>query len=193
MNMEMVTAIALGVALSASCGFRVFVPMLVASVAAHFGLFPAQEGFQWLGSWPAMICFGTATVIEIIAYYFPFVDNLLDSVTTPLSVGAGTLLLTSVLPIDNDMLKWLTGFIVGGGIAALVQGSTVLTRLTSTHLTAGTANPVVATGEHAAAIGSSLLSLVIPIIVVTVLVLLAIVMIVVFRKKLFRKKGAPAT
>ena len=117
MNMELITAIALGVALSASCGFRIFVPMLVASVAAHLGVFPAHEGFQWLGSWAAMICFGTATIIEIIAYYIPFVDDLLDSVTTPLSVGAGTLLLTSVLPIDNEMLKWLTGFIVGGGMA----------------------------------------------------------------------------
>jgi hypothetical protein len=163
--------------------------MLVASIAAHLGVFPAQEVFQWLGSWAAMICFGTATVVEIIAYYIPFVDNLLDTVTTPLSVGAGTLLLTSVLPIDNDMLKWLTGFIVGGGIAALVQGSTVLTRLTSTHLTAGTANPVLATGEHAMAIGSSLLSLFIPFVVVTLLVLLAVVLLVVFRKRLFKKKS----
>jgi len=104
MDKEIIAGIALGVGLAASCGFRVFVPMLVASSTAHLGILPAQEGFQWLASWPAMICFGTATVFEIIAYYIPFVDNLLDSITTPLAVGAGTLLLTSVLPIDNDML-----------------------------------------------------------------------------------------
>ena len=188
MDTEIITAIAIGIGLAASAGFRVFVPILVASVAAHFGLFPAQESFTWLGSWPAMICFGTATVIEIVAYYVPFVDNLLDTITTPLAVGAGTLLLTSVLPIDNNMLKWLTGFIVGGGVAATVQSGTVLTRLTSSATTGGTANPVVATGEHAAAVGTSVLSLIIPLIVVTVLLVVVIILIIIFRKRIFRRK-----
>jgi hypothetical protein len=190
MDTGILTAVALGIGLAASAGFRVFVPMLVASVAAHFGIFPVQEGFQWLASLPAMICFGTATVFELLAYYIPFVDNLLDTVTTPLAVGAGTLLLTSVLPVDNDMLKWLTGFVVGGGIVVTVQGGSVLTRLASTNLTAGTGNPVVATGEHAAAIGTSLLSLIIPFVVVSVLIFLLIVVLIIFRKKIFRTKSA---
>jgi hypothetical protein len=104
MDKEIVAALALGIGLAASCGFRVFVPMLVASVAGYLGVLPVQEGFQWLASWPAIACFATATAAEIAAYYIPFVDNLLDSLTTPLAVGAGTLLLTSVLPVDNDML-----------------------------------------------------------------------------------------
>ncbi len=184
MDKEIITAIALGIGLAASCGFRVFVPLLVASVAAHLGVFPAQEGFLWLAGWPAIISFGTATVFEIVAYYIPVMDNLLDSISTPLAVGAGTLLLTSVLPIDNEMLKWVSGFIVGGGIAATVQGGTVLARLASTSLTAGTGNPLVATGEHAAAFTTSLLSLVIPFVVVTVLVVLIIFIVLKFRKRL---------
>jgi hypothetical protein len=189
MDKEIVAAAALGVGLAASCGFRVFVPMLVASIAAHLGILPVQEGFQWLASWPAMICLGTATVLEIIAYYIPFVDNLLDTITTPLAVGAGTLLLTSVLPIDNDMLKWVTGFIVGGGIAATVQSGTVLARLASTSLTAGIGNPIVATGEHVASFATSLLSLIIPFVVVTILVVSLIVILVVFRKRLRRTRN----
>jgi hypothetical protein len=43
----------------------VFVPMLVASIAAKTGIFPVNEGFQWLASWPAVISFGTAPVAEI--------------------------------------------------------------------------------------------------------------------------------
>ena len=192
MDKELLTAIALGVGLSASCGFRVFVPMLVASIAAHLGIFPVQEGFQWLGSWPAMICFGTATLFEILAYYIPFVDNLLDGITTPLAVGAGTLLLTSVLPIDNNMLQWLTGFIIGGGVVATVQGGSVLTRLASTNLTAGAGNPIVATGEHAAAFGTSLLSLAVPFAVATFLLLLIVFILFKFRKKLLRIKSNPS-
>jgi hypothetical protein len=112
MNKEVIIAVAMGIGLSTSCGFRVFVPMLVASVAAKFGIFPVIEGFQWLASWPALICFGTATAAEILAYYILFIDNLLDTITTPLAIGGGTLLMTSVLPIDNDFLKWAAGFIL---------------------------------------------------------------------------------
>jgi hypothetical protein len=135
LDKEIITGVAIGIGLSASCGFRVFVPMLVASIAAKTGVFPVQEGFEWLASWPAIISFGTATVFEILGYYIPFIDNLLDTITTPLAIGAGTLLLTSVLPVDSDFLKWSGGLIVGGGSAAIVQGGSVLTRLGSSNLT----------------------------------------------------------
>jgi hypothetical protein len=187
MEKEIITAIAIGIGLSASCGFRVFVPMLIASVAAKMNLFPVTEGFQWLASWPAIISFGTATLAEILAYYIPFVDNLLDTITTPLAVGGGTILLTSVLPIDNELLRWISGFIFGGGAAATVQGGTVLTRLASTKLTAGTGNAVVATGEHAAAFGTSLLSLFIPLLISSVVIILIFYFITKFGKRLFLK------
>lgn len=188
MDTETITAVALGIGLAAGAGFRVFVPMLVASIAAHMGVLPVQEGFGWLAGWPALVCFGTATVLEIAAYYVPLVDNLLDAVTTPMAVAAGTLLLTSVLPIDNDMLKWLTGFIVGGSMAATVQSGTVLTRLASTAGTAGTANPLVVTVEHAAAFGISVLSLLVPLIAASVLLAAVVALVIIFRKRIFRRK-----
>lgn len=184
MTKEIIVAVAIGIGLSASCGFRVFIPMLVASVAAKMGIFPVQEGFLWLAGWPAILCFGTATVVEIIAYYIPLVDNLLDIVSTPLAVIAGTLLMTSVLPLDNDMLKWATGLFAGGGAAAIVQGGTVLTRLASSKLTLGTGNAVVATGEHAAAISTSVLSLIIPVVVAAIFILLIIYLVLKFVKRL---------
>jgi len=189
-NKEIIAAVAIGIGLSASCGFRVFVPMLVASIAAKTGVFPVQEGFEWLASWPAIVGFGTATVVEILTYYIPFVDNLLDAITTPLAIGAGTLLLTSVLPIDNDFLKWSGGFIVGGGAAAAIQGGTVLTRLASSKLTAGIGNPVVSTGEHVAAIGTSILSLIIPIFIAIAIIGLIIFLIIKFRKKLLKPRSS---
>jgi len=192
MDKELIVAVAIGIGLSASCGFRVFVPMLVASIAAKAGLFPVNEGFQWLAGWPALITFGTATVVEILAYYIPFIDNLLDTITTPLAVGGGTLLLTSVLPIDNDLLKWVTGFLFGGGSAAAIQGGTALTRLASVKLTAGTGNMVVATGENAAAIGTSLLSLVVPLIIAALIILAITYLLLKFGRKIFRPKEKTA-
>ena len=184
MEKEVIAAIALGIGLSASAGFRVFIPMLIASIAAHTGFLPVNEGFQWLASWPAMICFGTATIVEILAYYIPFVDNLLDAITTPLSILAGTLLLTSVLPIDNDFLRWITGMIFGGGAAATVQSGSVLTRLASTKLTAGTGNHAVATGEHVAAAGTSLLSFIAPVLIASLVILLIVFILVKIRKRI---------
>ena len=192
MDKEIIVAVATGIGLSAACGFRVFVPMLAASIAAKSGIFPLNEGFQWLAGWPALISFGTATVVEIMAYYIPFVDNLLDTITTPLAVGAGTLLLTSVLPIDNDLLKWITGFIFGGGSAATIQGGTALTRLASSKLTAGIGNPVVATGEHAAAIGTSVLSLVIPLIIAAIVIVAITYLLMKFGGKIFGRKKTAA-
>ena len=174
---KIITAVALGIGLSASTGFRVFIPMLVASLAAKFGVFHPTGGFEWLGSMPAIITFGAATVAEILAYYIPFVDNLLDSITTPLAVGAGTLLMTSVLPIDNNMMKWVIGFIVGGGAAATIQGGSVLARLTSSKFTGGAGNHAVATGENVAAAGASSLALVIPIIIAVAFIVLFVVII----------------
>ncbi|MFV0390464.1 MAG: DUF4126 domain-containing protein [Paludibacteraceae bacterium] len=178
MNAEIITAVALGIGLSASVGFRVFIPMLVAGIATHFNIIPVSESFQWIGSLPAMLTFGVAAVVEVLAYYIPLVDNLLDTVTTPLAVAAGTLLMTSTLPVDNELLKWIMGFVVGGGAAATMQGGSVLSRLSSAKFTAGTANPVVSTGENVAALGSSVAVLFIPIIVATIFVIIAIIIFV---------------
>jgi large-conductance mechanosensitive channel len=184
MNAELITAVAIGIGLSASAGFRVFVPMLVAAIAAKTGILPLNESFQWLSSWTAIVILGTATVVEIMAYYIPFVDNLLDTIATPLAVVAGTLLLTSVLPIDSSLMRWITGAAVGGGSAAVVQSGSALTRLTSTKLTAGAGNPVVATVENVAATGTSILSLVIPFFIVALFLLLIIFIFTRIRRKL---------
>ena len=187
-NMETISAIALGIGLSASTGFRVFIPLLVAGLASHFGMLPLGESFAWMGSLPALICFGVAAVVEVLAYYIPFVDNLVDSIATPLAVGAGTLLMTSVFPADNEWMKWVLGFVVGGGAAATIQSGSAITRLLSSKFTAGVGNPVVSTGESVAATGFSLLSLVVPILVAVILIIFIVVILRLVYRKLMRKR-----
>lgn len=188
-NIETISAIALGIGLSASAGFRVFIPLLISSIASHFGILELGENFEWMGSVPALICFGVAAIVEVLAYYIPFVDNLVDSIATPLSVGAGTLLMTSVFPVENEWMKWILGFIVGGGAAATIQSGTAITRLMSSKFTAGTGNPIVSTSEGVAATGISILSLIIPIFVgIILIVFIVIILRVVYRKLLKKKK-----
>ena len=104
----------------------------------------------------------------------------MDTINVILAVVAGTLLLISVLLIDSIMLKWLAGFIVGEA-AATVQSGTALTRLPSSATTGGTTNSLVATGEHIAVFGTTIISLNIPLIVVSILLTVVIILIIIFR------------
>ena len=161
---EYFVAGALGLGLAASSGFRVFVPLLAASVAHHFGWLPAAPGFAWLGTWAAMLALGAATVFEVLGYYLPVVDNLLDTLTTPAAVVAGALLMTSSLPHLDPVLRWGLGIVVGGGTAGLVQGGTALLRAGSTAATGGLANPVFSTLENGLAVGGTVLALLLPVV-----------------------------
>jgi len=158
LNPTTIMSFCLGIGLAASAGFRVFVPLFALSLAAHFGgdMLNLNENWQWVGSWPAVITLGAATVVEIVAYYIPVVDNLLDTLAVPLASIAGTLLMASTLTDLGEVATWALAIIAGGGVAATVSGTTAATRAVSTGTTGGTGNFLVNTGETAA---SSVLSL----------------------------------
>ena len=170
MNWDNLLGIPIGIGLAAACGFRVFVPLLIASAAAMSGNLPLSPGFAWLGTMPAAIALGVATVLEIGAYYVPWLDHLLDIVATPAAVVAGMVASASVLADVPPLVRWSTALILGGGTAGIVQGATVLTRLKSTAVTAGLANPLVATVEVIGSIATSVLAIVIPGLVLVVVV-----------------------
>ena len=172
--MEELLGIFIGIGLSATCGFRVFVPLFGMSIAHHAGALSFSSGFDWIGSWPATITFGVAMVIEIAGYYIPWVDNLLDTIATPAAIVAGTIATASMVGDVSPFLRWSLAIIAGGGIAAVIQSSSVLVRGASTASTAGLANPVVSTGELAASILGTLISIVLPIVALILVILLLI-------------------
>ena len=76
--MHGIMALFVGIGLSATCGFRVFVPLLGMSIAHHAGHLSLSAGFEWIGSWPATIAFAIAVIVEVGGYCIPWVDNFLD-------------------------------------------------------------------------------------------------------------------
>ena len=58
--METILEVLLGIGLSASAGFRIFVPMFVMSLAAQWGHLTLAPGFQWLATPAATIVLGLA-------------------------------------------------------------------------------------------------------------------------------------
>jgi len=174
--MEELLGIFIGIGLSATCGFRIFVPLLGMSIAHQAGALSFSPGFDWIGSWPATIAFGIAMVIEIAAYYIPWLDNLLDTIATPAAVIAGTIATASMVGDVAPFLRWSLAIIAGGGIAGAIQASSVMIRGVSTVKTAGLANPAVSTGELIASVMGTVISIIVPYLaVVLVAILLALI------------------
>ena len=145
--MEIILALCLGITLSAASGFRLFFPPLVMSIAALSGNLELSSGFQWIGTYPTAIALAIATVAEILAYYVPVVDNLLDTIEIPTAVAIGTLLTAANLGDANPLLQWSLAAIAGGGTAGMIETFTAMTRAASTGMTGGTGNFLVATTE----------------------------------------------
>ncbi len=160
--MEIILALCLGVTLSAASGLRVFLPPLVVSLAAIHQDLPLASGFEWLGTYPAAIALGIATIVEIVAYYIPVIDNLLDTIEIPTAIAIGTMLTAANLGDVEPVLQWTLAAIAGGGTAGIIETFTSMTRLASTGMTGGMGNFLVATMEDLSAAVLSILALTLP-------------------------------
>lgn len=164
--------IALGIGIAAATGFRIFVPLLIAGIAARADWISLNDSFVWLASTPALITLGTAAVCEMLAYYIPGVDHALDVIAGPAAVAAGIIASASVMTDIPPAAMWPLAIIAGGGAAGLTKGGTALVRAKTGAATAGLGNPIVSTAETATATGLSVLAILLPI--VCLLIVLAI-------------------
>jgi len=180
--------LALGVALAAAAGLRVFVPLLVVSVAAHFGKLDLLPSFEWLGTLPAVAAFAAAAAVEIAAYYVPGLDHLLDLVMTPLALVAGVVLMVVPLGDLPPLLRWSVALVAGGGAAGLTQAASTLVRAKSAATTGGLGNPLVATGELGGSVMLSALALLFPVLGL-LLVILLVWFVMTIRRKLSRRES----
>ncbi len=171
---QIILAVAAGIGLAAAVGFRIFLPMLLAGLAAKAGHLPLAGGFQWLGSDVALIMLGVAALAEIAAYFVPFFDHLLDSISGPVAVGAGTVLMASTLIEMEPWLRWVLALVAGGGTAGLVHAGSAGLRAGSTATTGGLANPVYAGFELGASTLLTVLAIVVPVLALALAVFVVV-------------------
>lgn len=183
--MEILLSVLLGIGLSAAAGFRVFVPLLVVGIASRFEVLEVTGGFGWLASTPALIVLAVATVLEVAAYYVPWVDNVLDAVATPSATIAGVMLTAAVLTDVDPVVRWTLAILAGGGSATVFQGTTTGLRQLSSVTTLGFGNFLLATGELLTSIALALLAIVVP---VVAFVLVAVLMGWLARRLLHRRR-----
>ncbi|MDL2303461.1 DUF4126 domain-containing protein [Dysgonomonas sp. OttesenSCG-928-D17] len=184
----------IGIGLSAATGFRVFLPMFAVSLASYMGWIDVihNDLFSWMAELPTLITTGIATVVEILAYYIPYVDNLLDTLSVPLATIAGSILFASQFSDIGSFPQWALALIAGGGTAAAVSSAFAGTRIASTGTTGGIANPVVTTAETTGAVVMTGVTLIAPVIA---FLLVIVLLYLVFRvgRKIWRKTRSDGT
>lgn len=182
MNLETILSVCLGIGLASASGFRVFLPVFALSLASHLNLIPLNESWVWIGSLPALISFAAAMVFEIFGYYIPFIDNLLDTIATPLAAIAGFVVMASTLIDVSPSITTILAIIAGGGTASAMQVLTTTTRLASSVKTAGIGNPIVSTAETGTAITLSSFAIFLPIVAIVLVVIIFGVVFWIYKK-----------
>jgi hypothetical protein len=175
---SLILALLLGVGLSASTGLNTFLPLLLLGAAAKFGLagIALNGSFKWLASDTALIILIVACVIEIIADKVPAVDHALDSVATFLRPAAGLVAMGSVMNGVDPVVAAVVGLIIGSPISLGMHTLKAGTRVASTAMTFGCANPVLSVIEDVTAFGLSIAAIFLPLLVPVILGIVILVL-----------------
>ncbi|REC48187.1 DUF4126 domain-containing protein [Chryseobacterium pennipullorum] len=180
----------IGIGLAAATGFRVFLPMFMVSLASYFHWIPMNEQFEWLAGMPTLITTGIATIAEILAYYIPFIDHLLDTLSIPMATVAGSILFASQFADLGTFPQWALALVAGGGTAATISSGFAGIRAASTATTGGLGNSVVGSTETAGAGIMSVLAMAAPIIAAILAIILVFVVVIYGRKAWKKLRGS---
>jgi hypothetical protein len=168
------TQLAMGFALAATVGLRTFLPLLAAGLLGRFGYVELGDSFAWMEKTPALIVFGSAVVFEVLADKVPGLDHALHAVEAFVKPVAGTLVAASLFTNLDPMMAVILGLIGGGTIAGAVHIAKGTTRVASTAMTGGLANPALSLFDDVLAIGGIVLAVLAPIIAALIVLFLVI-------------------
>lgn len=180
--MEIILSTFAGIGLSAASGFRIFIPFLVLGITSSTGYLDLDDNFKWISTTPAILVFAAFSISEILGYFNPWIDNMLDTITTPLSLIAGTVLSLSVITGINPILHFSIAVIIGGGISAEFQFLSVKARSVSSVFSGGYGNSVISGLELFFSVILSILSVFLPVIVFVIVIILMISLFIILKK-----------
>ncbi|HVR72137.1 MAG TPA: DUF4126 domain-containing protein [Vicinamibacteria bacterium] len=160
---EVVSAVALAIGLAACAGLRAWLPLLLTGGLVRAGVLEVGSSFSFIASDRALILFGLASAIEIVADKVPAIDHALDAVGTVARPMAATVLAASVFGSFADPLTAVALGAALGAPTAMVPhvGKSVL-RAASSALTAGVANPVISVLEDLVTLALFVLAVLVP-------------------------------
>ena len=209
--MDIISAAALG----SSAGMRVFLPLLLLTLAANgylplggLGIAELPTSMAWLGTPYALAVAAVLYAIEQLAYFVPVVDHITDVVETFLAPLAGAIVAMAALvqpsvpetvnvlmPIaalatagvaEVSLGTWLTALAVGGIPALIMHGAMAIARAVLNLMT-GCLGTIASVFEDIGAVIVFILALVLPILALILLAGLAAFLVV----KWMRRKRRP--
>ena len=169
-SMIVLVQVAAGFGLAAAAGLRAFLPPLAVGLLARYDVFELRPSLDWMESTPALVIFGTAVILEILADKVPWLDHALDTVESFLKPAAGILVVSAALVDLPPLWTAILAILVGGTVAGTVHFGKAAARLASTATTGGIANPVLSTAEDGLALGGTLLAIFFPVLAFVVVV-----------------------
>lgn len=182
--LQVLIAASTGLGLAAASGFRVFLPPFLMAVWLRLGFLDVNiEGseFEAFSSDVSILLLGVSSLSEVLAYKIPWMDNMLDSLATPMAGIAGISVVAVSLEGADPSVQWALAIIAGGGASLLIQSATVAGRGLSSMFTLGLANPFFSLIEDIASLLLIFIALLAPL---AALFASLILIIVIFRRKI---------
>lgn len=162
---QLLSGLTMGLALAATCGLRAFLPLFAVGCLGATGQLELAEAFSWLQRPVALVGLGVAVVFEIAGDKFPVVDHFLDSAAVFVKPVAAMIASASVMTDMDPMVTAVVGLLIGGTMAEGVHLVKAKLRLMSSALTATIANPFISVLEDVAAVVSTVLAFVAPLLI----------------------------
>lgn len=163
MLVDQSVAVFMGIALAATCGLRAFLPLLTISILGFTGHIELGETFGWMASPVTAVCFGTAVVAELATDKIPVLDHALDALGTVVKPTAAALAAASMITGFDPLLALVLGLLTGGVAAEAVHLVKAKTRLASTLVSGGLANPAVSLTEDGLAVAGVSVAVLVPV------------------------------
>lgn len=146
-------AVILGLVLAATCGLRAFLPLGMVSGLGVTGLIELPDVLAWMGEPLALVCFGIATVAEVVGDKIPAVDHAMDAVGTLVRPAAGAVVGGALLAGADPMVACVFGLAGGTAVAGATHVGKAGVRAGSSVTTGGTGNPFLSLAEDAVVVG----------------------------------------
>jgi hypothetical protein len=191
---EVVPAVALAIGLAACAGLRAWLPLLLTGGLVRAEVIEVGQSFSFLASDRALILFGVASVVEIVADKVPAIDHALDAISTVVRPLAATVLAASVFGSFADPLTAVAlGAAIGAPTALVPHAGKSVLRAASSALTAGVANPVISVLEDLIALALFVLTVLVPLLAGGLVLLTAWLIARRLRRRTRSAPAAPAT
>jgi hypothetical protein len=169
-----------GSGLAAAAGLNAYIPLVLIGVLGRYtDWITLPPDWQWLENNWVLGILGVLLVVEVVADKVPVVDHINDVIGTVVRPTAGGLAFgatadAATVSVPNPAEGGTTWgpLLAGAAIALVVHAIKAAVRPVANVTTAGTAAPVVSTGEDLASVAMSLIAIVLPILVLVLFVAL---------------------